>query len=147
MFRIAAWMLLVVVSILACSLGCQKPAPAPVAEAPVQEPILEPFPEEQVPAPEPQPQPMAQTPPAPVDTAAKASPSPAPAPQPKESYATPERTKIQRTYVVRKGDTLQKISKKYYGTTKQWRRIYQANRSTLAKGPDKIQIGMKLIIP
>ena len=49
--------------------------------------------------------------------------------------------------MVRKGDTLQKISEKFYGTTKKWRRIHQANQKTLTKGPDFLQVGMKLVIP
>ena len=79
----------------------------------------------------------------PVDTAATATP--AATPQPKESYAQPS---AGRTYVVRKGDTLQSISRKHYSDNGQgWRRIYEANRSVLAKGPDHLTVGMKLIIP
>ena len=50
------------------------------------------------------------------------------------------------TYTVQKGDTLQKISQKFYGTTKNWTKIYTANKGTL-KGPDKIRPGQKLTIP
>ncbi len=50
------------------------------------------------------------------------------------------------TYLVRKGDTLQKISGKMYGTTKKWRKIYEANRGVL-KSPKIIRAGQKLIIP
>jgi nucleoid-associated protein YgaU len=50
------------------------------------------------------------------------------------------------TYTVKKGDTLQKISKKYYGTTKKWAKIYEANRDTMT-GPDKIYPGKVLNIP
>ena len=92
-----------------------------------------------------EPQPLAEAPP--VDSTT-ARPQAAPAtPQPKGSYAPAPPRKTARTYVVRKGDTLQKISKKFYGTTKKWRRIYKANRKTLSKGPDKLQPGMKLVIP
>jgi len=68
-------------------------------------------------------------------------------PQPKERYATAQPTPSQRVYVVRKNDTLQKISNKYYGTTRRWRRIYEANRKVLTAGPDKLQVGMRLVIP
>jgi len=51
-----------------------------------------------------------------------------------------------RTYKTRKGDTLQKIARKFYGTTKKWPVIYKANRSTL-KSPDKVYPGQVLIIP
>jgi len=56
--------------------------------------------------------------------------------------ATPEYQK----YTVQKGDTLQKISKKYFGTTKKWTKIYEANRDTMS-GPDKIYPGKVINIP
>jgi len=133
-------MVLVMVGLFA---GCEKPVEEPVAEAPVQEPAPPPFPEEQVPAPEPQPVTAAP----PVDTSTAQPKAASAAPQPKESYAPKPPQKAARTYVVHKGDTLQKISKKYYGTTKKWRRIYKANLKTLSNGPDKLQPGMKLVIP
>jgi len=49
-------------------------------------------------------------------------------------------------YTVSKNDTLQKISKKFYGTTKKWASIYNANKDTL-KGPDKVYPGQVLNIP
>jgi nucleoid-associated protein YgaU len=49
-------------------------------------------------------------------------------------------------YTVQKNDTLQKISKKFYGTTKKWTKIYEANKDTL-KGPDKIYPGKVITIP
>ena len=49
-------------------------------------------------------------------------------------------------YVVQKGDTLQKISEKFFGTTKKWKDIYEANRKVL-KSPDRIRAGQKLVIP
>jgi LysM repeat protein len=49
-------------------------------------------------------------------------------------------------YVVEKGDTLQKISNKFFGTTKKWKKIYEANRNIL-KSPDKIRPGQRLVIP
>ncbi|MFH1641014.1 MAG: LysM peptidoglycan-binding domain-containing protein, partial [Candidatus Omnitrophota bacterium] len=49
-------------------------------------------------------------------------------------------------YTVQKGDTLQKISQKMYGTTKKWNKIYEANADTL-KGPDKIYPGQVINIP
>jgi len=54
--------------------------------------------------------------------------------------------RMQNIYVVKKGDTLQKISKEFYGTTKRWKKIYEANMNTL-KGPDFIKKGQKLVIP
>lgn len=49
-------------------------------------------------------------------------------------------------YTVKKGDTLQKISQRFYGTTKKWNRIYQANQDAL-KGPNKIYPGQMINIP
>ena len=49
-------------------------------------------------------------------------------------------------YTVGKNDTLQKISKKFYGTTKKWPKIYDANKDVL-RGPDKLYPGQTLKIP
>ncbi|MBN2830650.1 MAG: LysM peptidoglycan-binding domain-containing protein [Candidatus Omnitrophica bacterium] len=49
-------------------------------------------------------------------------------------------------YKVEKNDTLQKISQKFYGTTKKWPKIYEANRDTL-KASDKLYPGQVLNIP
>jgi nucleoid-associated protein YgaU len=49
-------------------------------------------------------------------------------------------------YTVVEGDTLQKISKKFYGITKRWPEIYQANKSNL-KSPNAIYPGQVLDIP
>jgi len=52
----------------------------------------------------------------------------------------------ERIYTVEKGDTLQKISEKAYGTTKKWKKIFEANRNIL-ESPDKIKPGQELVIP
>jgi nucleoid-associated protein YgaU len=49
-------------------------------------------------------------------------------------------------YTVVKNDTLQKISMKFYGTTKKWIKLYQANKNIL-RGPDKLYAGQILNIP
>ncbi len=49
-------------------------------------------------------------------------------------------------YKVQKGDTLQKISYKFYGTHKKWKRIYEANKNKL-KDPNFIKEGILLKIP
>ena len=49
-------------------------------------------------------------------------------------------------YVVQKGDTLQKVAKKFYGNSAKWYRIYKANKGVL-KSADKIRPGQKLTIP
>jgi len=49
-------------------------------------------------------------------------------------------------YTVKKTDTLQKISKEFYGTTKKWKKIFQANSDAL-KSPDKIYPGQVINVP
>lgn len=49
-------------------------------------------------------------------------------------------------YAVQKGDTLQKISQKLYGTSRKWNKIYQANKDIL-RAPDKIYPGQVINIP
>ena len=51
-----------------------------------------------------------------------------------------------RYYVVKKNDTLQKISHKFYGTTRKWNFIYKANKDVL-KSSDKVYPGVELLIP
>ena len=49
-------------------------------------------------------------------------------------------------YVVRKNDTLQKISYKFYGTTRKWKLIYEENKNII-KNPDRLYPGTKIKIP
>lgn len=51
-----------------------------------------------------------------------------------------------RTYTVRPGDSLSKISQEYYGNANQYMKIFEANRDKLSD-PDKIKVGMELVIP
>ncbi|OQX88470.1 MAG: hypothetical protein B6D55_00070 [Candidatus Omnitrophica bacterium 4484_70.2] len=51
-----------------------------------------------------------------------------------------------KLYTVEKNDTLQKISKKFYGTTKKWPLLYEENKDVI-KNPDKIYPGLKIKIP
>src|SRR5262245_58415859 len=51
-----------------------------------------------------------------------------------------------RTYRVKAGDTLSKISKESYGSPQEYMRIYEANRDQL-NDPDKIKVGQELKIP
>jgi nucleoid-associated protein YgaU len=50
------------------------------------------------------------------------------------------------SYVVQANDTLQKISLNVYGTSKKWKKIFEANSDKL-KSPDKIYAGQELKIP
>ncbi len=64
----------------------------------------------------------------------------APEAQPEETNANYEK------YTVAKNDTLQKISQKFYGTTKNWMKIYDANKNVL-HGPNKLYPGQVINIP
>lgn len=46
-------------------------------------------------------------------------------------------------YVVKRGDNLSKIAKKYNTT---WKNIYDANKSIIGSNPNLIKVGMKLVI-
>jgi nucleoid-associated protein YgaU len=49
-------------------------------------------------------------------------------------------------YVVREGDTLAAIAKKFYDKSSAWRKIYNANREIIAD-PDFLKVGSRLTIP
>jgi LysM repeat protein len=51
-----------------------------------------------------------------------------------------------RTYVVRQGDTLASISRKFYKSSKRWQRILEANKNSIPD-PKKLTAGQTLIIP
>lgn len=50
------------------------------------------------------------------------------------------------TYTVQAGDTLDKIAASFYGDSKQWQRIFEANREML-QSPNRIYKGQSLVIP
>jgi len=51
-----------------------------------------------------------------------------------------------RTYKVKSGDTLSKISKEFYGSPNEYMKIFEANKDQLTD-PNKIQVGQELKIP
>ena len=53
---------------------------------------------------------------------------------------------VPKSYVVLSGDTLSKISEKFYGTANRWNDIYQANRDTLSSARS-LRVGQELLIP
>ncbi len=63
--------------------------------------------------------------------------------QPPEIVPPPPATPTEKTHVVAKGDTLGDISRQYYGTTKYWEKIKDANKVD----PNGLLVGQKLIIP
>jgi nucleoid-associated protein YgaU len=66
--------------------------------------------------------------------------------EPAENVYAEEKYQTQKFYIVRKGDTLSRISRIYYGTPNKWYKIYEANRDQL-DNPDVLKPGMKLRIP
>ena len=59
---------------------------------------------------------------------------------------SPATTTSGQRYIVQEGDTLAKISIKFYGTSSRYLDIYEANRDRLAS-PSSIKVGQELIIP
>lgn len=55
-------------------------------------------------------------------------------------------TQTRRTYTVKPGDSLSKISQEFYGSANQYMRIFEANKGTLTD-PNKITPGVELVIP
>jgi nucleoid-associated protein YgaU len=51
------------------------------------------------------------------------------------------------TYTVQKGDTLMAIARKFYNSDTDWKRILEANPSSLKGEPANLKTGMKLVIP
>ncbi|MFA5271079.1 MAG: LysM peptidoglycan-binding domain-containing protein [Candidatus Omnitrophota bacterium] len=50
------------------------------------------------------------------------------------------------SYTIQKDDTLQKISEKFYGTTKKWQMLYNENKDVL-KSPNSLRPGKTIKIP
>jgi len=67
-------------------------------------------------------------------------------PAPPVEEPAPARAEGIRIYEVQPGDTLWKISDRFYGHSRHWRRIYSANRNRV-DDPRELPVGIKLIIP
>lgn len=68
-------------------------------------------------------------------------------PQPQAQVVAPAPVKAApKTYVIQKGDTLSKISQKFYGTTKKWKGIYDANRDKI-QNINNLKVGTQITIP
>lgn len=75
-----------------------------------------------------------------LDTSSRMNPTiTPPAPKPK-----PRPKKDNRSYTVKRGDTLWDLAQKYYGNPYKWTTIAQANENP---DPRRLQIGRKLLIP
>ena len=65
---------------------------------------------------------------------------------PTNTILTTPQVNSYREHKVQPGDTLSKISQKFYGNRNQWEAIYQANRGILSS-PSSLKPGQKLRIP
>lgn len=154
----AAAMLVFPVVFCSCSTGPEKEKKAepevPVKEAKAEpaavevkaEPVLDNSKETK-----PAPAPEKKAEPAPAPEKKKAEPAPVPAPEKKaEPAPAPEKKKASTSrpaeHVVRTGDNLWNISKKYYGSGAKWKLIYEANKSAIKK-QDFLEPGTVLAIP
>jgi nucleoid-associated protein YgaU len=87
---------------------------------------------------------------APAESAPAASNNPQPAAPSQEAVSQPtvqnNANMQEQTYTVQKDDTLQKISKKLFGTYSKWYKIYSANKDKI-KNPNVLKPGTVLTIP
>ena len=60
--------------------------------------------------------------------------------------SSPQASNAQRTYTVKKGDTLWKIAKQYYGNGALYNKIFDANTKQIAN-PNLIYVGQVFVIP
>ena len=51
------------------------------------------------------------------------------------------------SYVVKDGDTLTGLANLFYGSTAEWRKIYEANKEKIADPQQPLQPGLRLTIP
>ena len=51
------------------------------------------------------------------------------------------------THIVRPGETLSSIAKRYYNNPDRWREVFDHNRETIGRDPDSLQAGAMLKIP
>lgn len=57
-----------------------------------------------------------------------------------------EKIKTQKFHIVREGETLSEISRKYYDSANKWQKILDGNRNVI-KDVNKLRPGTKIIIP
>lgn len=80
-----------------------------------------------------------------AEPAKEAAEAPAQA-EPAKAAAEPAKAEPPCEHTVRTGDNLWKISRRYYGSGKNWKKIYEANKSQIKK-PEFLEPGTVLKIP
>ncbi|WP_054955052.1 LysM peptidoglycan-binding domain-containing protein [Paenibacillus dakarensis] len=63
------------------------------------------------------------------------------------SAQRPSTREVPKSYTVKSGDSLFKISANVYGKGNDWRKIYDANKKAIGPNPNVIKPGVKLVIP
>lgn len=63
-----------------------------------------------------------------------------------KKYWQTEKIKTQRFHIIREGETLSEISRKYYDSARKWQKILEANRDVI-EDVSKLKPGTKIIIP
>lgn len=63
-----------------------------------------------------------------------------------ESGSSSTAPTVSQTYIVKPGDSLSKIARRFYGDANQWKKIHAANRDAIPN-PDLIHPGLQLTIP
>ena len=66
---------------------------------------------------------------------------------PKTAGTTPGATSAGGSHVIASGETLSSLARKYYGSAKHWRKIYEANKSAIGSDPAALKVGQSLTIP
>lgn len=66
--------------------------------------------------------------------------------KPEEEPIIIKEPEVQKKYTIKKGDTLSKIAKKFYGNANKWREIYQKNKKVI-KNPNILIPGTEIVIP
>jgi nucleoid-associated protein YgaU len=67
-------------------------------------------------------------------------------PQPVQSQPRPPASTASQRYIIKKGDTLISIAKRYYGDGLKWKVIYEANREVITDA-NFLPIGREIVIP
>ncbi len=91
--------------------------------------------------------PSAPAPPALILPASTPPAEPPPAAEPDAVPAGQTGIERGRVHVVRTGDDLWTLAERYYGQGTDWRRIAGANPTVLTGGPDRLEVGWRLVIP
>ncbi len=63
-----------------------------------------------------------------------------------KKYRQDEKIKTHRFHIIREGDTLSEISRKYYDSATKWQKILDANRDVI-EDVSKLKPGTKILIP